>query len=122
MKQPKKPVAKSAKLSPSRVRKVADSLMAQSEGKKGMANFNQSIANSAKKYVGKPVDSLMKTDWGKLVKVARAGYTMTSDGKLGDTEVKRREQIAEGQRKSASVDSSNAVRYRKLADKATKKK
>lgn len=122
MPQPKKPAVKSAKLSPARVRKVADSLMKQSEGKKAMANFNQSIANSAKKYVGKPVDSLMKTDWGKLAKSVRATYTVTHDGRLGDTEVKRREQIASGQRKSASVDSANAVRYKKLADKATKKK
>lgn len=128
MPQPKKPAVKAAKLSPARVRKVADSLMDVSGKKKSAAYTNQLISDSQKKYVGRPIDSLMKSPgWGKMYKENRRDVLISvQNGKLatpiGQPSADERSKMAQAQRKSASVDSANAVRYRKLADKSTKKK
>ena len=115
------------KLPVKRVREISDSLMKESKVKKETAGMNERIANSQKKYIGKPIDSLLKSPgWGGVKKLGKDARYATSEGKLvtypGEMSPETRLAKAQAQRKSASADSSNAVRYRKLADKAEGKK
>lgn len=91
------------KLSVGRTRQVADSLMKESKSKKDAAYQQRSIGQAAiKNKVG-----------DKQVVVDNYNSTLSGRDRL---------KIADKYSKEASSDSANAMKYRKLADKAEGKK
>jgi hypothetical protein len=90
----------------SRVREVADSLMDSSTRKKRFA--------AEQKYIG---DGTVKNKVADKQVLLPGSYSFNGPRTLSGND---RLKIAEKARKEASTDSSNAVRYRALADKAMK--
>lgn len=107
MEQPKKKVL----LTPKRVNEIADSL---SES----GNRNLKTGTSQKKYIGKPVDSLLKTKWGELAK--KGSYSTDEKGNLMDSKIWGT--TADEKIESGKKDLENAARYRKLAEAAKRAK
>ena len=100
------PLATSPKpklLTPKRVNEIADSLQKSSIANKKLAFEQQSIGDATVR--NKVADKKVIVD----------GYSSTLSGN-------DRLKIAAKARQEATTDSSNADRYRKLADKASKKK
>jgi len=105
MKQPKKPIglSKPKMLTAKRVNEIADSLMKESKEKKSAAYQQRSIGQATIK--NKVADK-------KLI-VDNYGSILSGRDRL---------KISEDYFKQASSDSANSVRYRKLANNASKKK
>jgi hypothetical protein len=95
----------------------SDSLMRESVRKKVAGKRLENIGVSNKKYIGKPTDSLMKTDWGRMVKENRASYKTDEKGRLLDPNIfgmSADEKIAKGRRlqDEARKDSIASVKSR----------
>jgi hypothetical protein len=95
----------------------SDSLMRESVRKKVAGKRLENMGVSNKKYIGKPTDSLMKTDWGRMVKENRASYKTDEKGRLLDPNIfgmSADEKIAKGRRlqDEARKDSIASVKAR----------
>jgi len=94
----------------------SDSLMKESQRKKSFAGEQERIANSQKKYIGKPIDSLLKSPgWGAIQKQGKGTYSVVN-GKLGNPPYQPtpedRLETARKARESAKKDSIASVKSR----------
>ena len=94
----------------------SDSLMKESIRKKSFAGEQERIANSQKKYIGKPIDSLLKSPgWGAIQKQSKSTYSVVN-GKLGNPPYQPtpedRLETARKARESAKKDSIASVKAR----------
>jgi hypothetical protein len=94
----------------------SDSLMKESQRKKSFAGEQERIANSQKKYIGKPIDSLLKSPgWGSIHKQGKGTYSVVN-GKLGNPPnqptPEDRLETARKARESAKKDSIASVKSR----------
>ena len=105
--QPKKKVLLTSK----RLNEIADSLENDAKSK-------IKLAESQKKYIGKSVDSLMKTEWGKTVKMANSAYYTDENGKLLDP--KTYGTTADEKIQSGKKQLENANRYKRLSEAVKK--
>jgi hypothetical protein len=118
---------KPAKISAARTREVADSLMNTYKAKSDLAQQQKYISEGQLKNQKRNLDS---AEYKREYKNYQDNNTAKSDKKISSIlsrynttpTAERFKAMSDVNKKEASVDSTNAVRYRKLADKATKKK
>ncbi len=98
----------------------SDSLMKESNRKKAFARTQEEIGNSQKKYIGKPIDSLLKSPgWGGInKKLGKDSRYAVSEGKLvtypGTLSPEERLEIARKAKESAKKDSIESVKSKKM--------
>lgn len=94
----------------------SDSLMKESNSKKQFANTQERIGKSQQKYIGKPIDSLLKSPgWGGVhKKLGKDARYATSEGKLvtypGTPTPEKRLEMARKAREEAKKDSIASVK------------